>query len=71
MLLTIAGERLMDALTLTFAMVLSLSVGLAGARGALGLVLYLLEARHGGPDPTPSVVPARAAGGPSTSLGAP
>ena len=53
----------MDALTLTLAMVLSLTVGLAGARGALGLVLYLLEASYRIPDSSPSVVPARANGG--------
>jgi hypothetical protein len=50
----------MDALTLTFAMLLSLSVGLAGARGALGVVLYLLEAGYGIPNRPPSVAPAPA-----------
>ena len=52
----------MDALTLTFAMLLSLSVGLAGARGALGVVLYLLEAGQGVPNRGPAVVPAQATG---------
>jgi len=51
----------MDAVTLTFAMLLSLSIGLAGARGALGVVLYLLEAGHGVPN-RGAVVPAPAAG---------
>jgi hypothetical protein len=50
----------MDALTLTLAMLLSLTVGLAGARGALGFVLYLLEAGDGLPDRTAPVVPAPA-----------
>ena len=50
----------MDALTLTFAMLLSLTVGLAGARGALGVVLYLLEAGDGLPNRTAPVVSAPA-----------
>jgi hypothetical protein len=54
----------MDALTLTLAMLLSLTVGLAGARGALGVVLYLLEAGYGVPNRPAQVVPAAA---PATS----
>jgi hypothetical protein len=57
------GDAKMDVVALALAMVLSLSVGLAGARGALGLMMYLLEASDRIPDSPPSVVPARATGG--------
>jgi hypothetical protein len=50
----------MDALTLTFAMLLSLTVGIAGARGALGVLLYLLEAGYAVPNRPSPVVPATA-----------
>ncbi len=51
----------MEVLTLTLAMVLSLTIGLASARGALVLVMYLLEARHGIGNTSASVVRATGA----------
>ena len=57
----------MDALTLTFAMLLSLTVGIAGARGALGVVLYLLEAGYAVPSRPSPVVPAAAPAAGQTS----